>query len=112
MIAGGKSRLLVVMNRSAPMPTAVARWVASAAFSRYRLDRAAASSAVARSTGRRSSLASRPSRERRLRHRPELGYRLTGSGDSHRLPPGNPIHHITSVVAQFPNGYFRHEAWR
>ena len=52
----------------------------------------------------------RPTRERRLRYRPELGYRLTGSGDSHRLPPGNPIHHITSVVAQFPNGYFRHEA--
>jgi hypothetical protein len=38
VIVGGKSRLLLVMNRSAPMPTAVARWVASAALSRYRLD--------------------------------------------------------------------------
>ena len=46
------------MNRSAPRLTAVARCVASAALSRYRLDNAVASSAVARSTGRRSRRAS------------------------------------------------------
>src|SRR5258708_20442758 len=38
-------------------PTAVARWVASAAMSLYLADRDVASSAVARSTGRKSSLA-------------------------------------------------------
>jgi hypothetical protein len=64
LMSGVKSRLLPVMKRSAPMLIAVARWVASAAFSPYLLDRAVASSAVALSTGRRSSLASSPASTR------------------------------------------------
>jgi len=43
VMAWGKSRLLLVMKRSAPSPTAVARCVASAARSPYLLARAVAS---------------------------------------------------------------------